>query len=130
MSDDGVNVHRLAHLSMYVDDVSASRSFYAGLLALDIVDEGSWGVMLRREGVSLFLHPRTGQSRQHLELTFDVEDVDRAVDAMRRAGVPIVDEPSLREWGDRDGAVADPDGNVIYLRAAAAPTPDDMGSSG
>jgi catechol 2,3-dioxygenase-like lactoylglutathione lyase family enzyme len=126
MKDDSAYVRRLAYLSMYVGDVSASRRFYSQLLGLDVIDEGDWGVMLGKADVGLFLHPRTGQPPQHLELTFDVEDVDRAVAALRGEDVIVVDEPSVRGWGDRDGAVADPDGNVIYLRSA--PTPGDASS--
>ena len=115
MSDG--RVKGLAYLSMYVDDISASRRFYSDLLGLKVVEEGDWGIVVRKGGVSLFLHARQGQPRQHVELTFDVDDVDAAVGALRRQGIRVVDEPSVREWGDRDGAVADPDGNVVYLRS-------------
>jgi lactoylglutathione lyase len=102
---------------MYVDDLLASRRFYAELLGFEVVEDGGWGVVVRMGDVDLFLHAREGQPRQHLELTFDVDDVDSAVEVLRRQGVPIVDEPSDREWADRDGAVTDPDGNVVYLRS-------------
>lgn len=113
-----VNVNRLAYLSIYVSDLSASRRFYAELLGLEVVEEGDWGFVVRKGDVGLFLHARQGQPAQHLELTFDVDDADAAIDVLGRQDVPVVDEPSHREWGDRDGAVADPDGNVVYLRTA------------
>lgn len=118
MSSARVNVNGLAYLSMYVEDLSASRRFYVGLLGLDVVEEGGWGIVVRKGSVSLFLHTRKDQPVQHLELTFDVDDADVAIDALRHQGVPVVDESSDREWGDRGGAVTDPDGNVIYLRSA------------
>ena len=123
MPDGRVNVNGLAYLSMYVGDLSASRRFYAELLGLDVVDEGEWGIVVRKGDVGLFLHGRQGDPVQHLELTFDVDDADVAVEALRGQGIQVVDEPSDREWGDRDGAVADPDGNVVYLRSAGARTP-------
>jgi catechol 2,3-dioxygenase-like lactoylglutathione lyase family enzyme len=118
MSDERVNVKGLAYLSMYAGDLSASRRFYTELLGLDVVDEGDWGVVVRKGDVGLFLHARQGQPVQHIELTFDVDDADAAVEALRRQDIPVLDEPSDRAWGDRDGAVADPDGNVVYLRTA------------
>jgi uncharacterized glyoxalase superfamily protein PhnB len=35
-------------------------------------------------------------------------------------GIRVLDEVADRGWGDRDGAVADPDGNTIYLRSRPA----------
>lgn len=116
MSDAPVKVNGLTYLSMYVGDVSASRRFYAELLGLQIAEEGEWGVVVRAGDVSLFLHAREEQPRQHVEMTFDVDDADAAIEALRGHDVPVIDEPSIRAWGDRDGAVADPDGNVVYLR--------------
>jgi catechol 2,3-dioxygenase-like lactoylglutathione lyase family enzyme len=116
MSEPRADVTRLAYLSIYVSDLSISRRFYAELLGLEVVEEDDWGVVVRKGDVGLFLHARQGQPAQHLELTFDVDDADCAIDILRRHDVPVVDEPSDREWGDRDGAVADPDGNVVYLR--------------
>jgi catechol 2,3-dioxygenase-like lactoylglutathione lyase family enzyme len=118
MSEARVNVKGLAYLSMYVEDLSASRRFYAELLGLDVAEEGDWGIVVRTGDVGVFLHTRSGQPMQHIELTFDVDDADAAVEALRGQDVPVVDEPSDRAWGDRDGAVTDPDGNVIYLRSA------------
>jgi catechol 2,3-dioxygenase-like lactoylglutathione lyase family enzyme len=120
MPAERIHVNGLAYVSMYVDDLPAARTFYAELLDLELVDEGDWGSVVRLGDVGLFLHPREGQPRQHLEVTLDVDDVDAVVDALRRRGVPVVDEPADRSWGDRDGAVSDPDGNVIYLRSEIA----------
>ena len=117
MSDARVHVNGIAYISMYVGDVSASRRFYADLLGLQIDGEGDWGIAMRAGDIGLLLHPRKTQPRQHVELTFDVDDVDTAIAALRGRDVQVVDEPSIRPWGDRDGAVADPDGNVVYLRS-------------
>jgi lactoylglutathione lyase len=117
MSAARLHVNGLAYLSIYVDDLLASRRFYAELLGFEAVEDSDRGVVVRMGDEDLYLHAREGQPKQHLELTFDVDDVDSAVEVLRRQGVPIVDEPSDRGWGDRDGAVADPDGNVVYLRS-------------
>jgi catechol 2,3-dioxygenase-like lactoylglutathione lyase family enzyme len=117
-----VAVGRLASLTLYVEDLAPSRRFYAELLGLPVGDEGEWGLVLRAGGVELFLHPRgDSASRQHVEMTFDVADVDAAMERLRRLGVPVVDEPADRDWGDRDAAVADPDRNTVYFRTTSMP---------
>ena len=109
---------RLAYVSIYVNDLSHSVGFYGDLLGLPIVTDEAWGVVLAAGDVQLFLHPRDGdESQQRLEMTFDVEDVDQAIADLKARGVPVVEEATNRAWGDRDGAVKDPDGNLIYLRS-------------
>jgi catechol 2,3-dioxygenase-like lactoylglutathione lyase family enzyme len=122
VGDGSGRVERLAYLTLYVDDLAASRRFYAELLGLPVSNERDWGLVLRAGDVELFLHPRgDSPSRQHLEMTFDVADVDAAIERLRRLGVPVPEEPADREWGDRDAAVTDPDSNTIYLRTRSSP---------
>jgi catechol 2,3-dioxygenase-like lactoylglutathione lyase family enzyme len=104
-------------LSLYVRDLNASRQFYGDYLGLPVVQDEEWGVVLASGDVSLFLHPRETDAAQHVELTFDVVDADAMVSELRARGVRVLDEVANREWGDRDGAVADPDGNAVYLRS-------------
>lgn len=112
---------RLAYLSLYVRDLNASRRFYGDYLGLPVVQDEDWGVILAPGDVSLFLHPGEMTDAQHVELTFDVDDAEAMVAALRERGIPVLDEVANREWGDRDGAVADPDGNTVYLRSRPAP---------
>ncbi|GAA2815861.1 VOC family protein [Saccharopolyspora taberi] len=48
---------------------------------------------------------------------FYTDDVDAAVEQLRDAGVPVRQEPQDMPWGERVAAVADPDGNTVYLGA-------------
>jgi uncharacterized glyoxalase superfamily protein PhnB len=43
------------------------------------------------------------------------DNVDAEIARLRDAGVEIVKEPEDQEWGERMAAVADPDGNEIYI---------------
>jgi catechol 2,3-dioxygenase-like lactoylglutathione lyase family enzyme len=114
-----VGIGGVAYVSLYVDDVAVTRRFYADVLGLAVVEQGDWGLVLRAGSIDLFVHPRGDHARQHVEITFDVDDADAAIHALGRAGVRVVDEPADREWGDRDGAVEDPDGNTVYLRTGS-----------
>jgi catechol 2,3-dioxygenase-like lactoylglutathione lyase family enzyme len=113
-----VAVHaRLVYLSMYLRSVADSRRFYAELLGLELVSAEEWGCVLDANGIQLFLHPSDGDDQQRIELTFDVDDADAAVTELTTRGVRLSEPVTDREWGDRDGAVLDPDENVVYLRS-------------
>jgi catechol 2,3-dioxygenase-like lactoylglutathione lyase family enzyme len=113
-----VVAQRLAYLSIYVSDIRESRAFYADLLGLAVVSDEDWGVVLDAGEVQLFLHPGdSDRPPQRLEMTFDVSDVDQSIADLEVAGVRMVDDATDRDWGERDGAVSDPDGNVVYLRS-------------
>ena len=122
----GVNVRarRLAYLSIYVSDLDNSRRFYCDLLGLPILRQEAWGAVVQAGEVELFLHPldHVAEPDQRLELTFDVDDADEAVADLRAHGMRVIEEVADRDWGDRDGAVVDPDGNVVYLRSRPPPS--------
>ena len=43
------------------------------------------------------------------------DDVDQEVDQLRASGGTVVEEPAVREWGERMATVADPDGNLLHV---------------
>ena len=47
------------------------------------------------------------------KVTFEVADVDAAIDHLRRLGFKVFDEPKDRPWGKRDAGVLDPEGNEV-----------------
>lgn len=112
---------RLAYLSIYVRSLPDARRFYADLLGLPVVSDEEWGCVLDAHGIQLFLHPSDGDEHQRLELTFDVDDADAAVTDLTSRGVRLSEPVTDRAWGDRDGAVLDPDDNVVYLRSRRTP---------
>ena len=118
--EGNVHARRLAYLSIYVSDLDKSRRFYGDLLGLPILRQEEWGDVVQAGELQLFLHPRddVDQPSQRLEMTFDVDDADDAIADLRAHGTPVLEEATDRDWGDRDGAVEDPDGNIIYLRSS------------
>ena len=115
-----MNEPSLAYLSLYVADVQASRRFYEERLGLSVIASHDWGVVVDAGSVRLMLQPRdSSRPAQHVEMTFDVDDADMVVSGLEEAGVAVIERVTDRSWGDRDGAVSDPDGNVVYLRTAS-----------
>lgn len=116
-------VQRLT-LTIHVNDLRASKAFYADLLGLPLTTDEEWGVVLEVGDVRLFLHAADAAlgARQHLEMTFDVDDADSAIAALKAKGIPVLEEREDRDWRDRDGVVQDPDGNVVYLRSKGRAT--------
>jgi len=109
---------RLNHVTLAVADVEASAAFYSRLGLRQIVasypgyarfaaPDGDTTLSLQRVNDV----PRARSASIH----FEVDDVDAAVAALKRAGVRFlqdaVDEPYL--W--REAVLADPDGNRIFL---------------
>jgi lactoylglutathione lyase len=118
-----VLVQRLT-LTIHVNDLSLSKAFYADLLGLPLTTDERWGAVLEVGDVRLFLHAAdaTLGARQHLEMTFDVDDADSAIAALKAKGIPVLEEPTDRDEGDRNVVVQDPDGNVVALQSKGRAT--------
>jgi catechol 2,3-dioxygenase-like lactoylglutathione lyase family enzyme len=113
---------RLNHITLAVADVEASARFYARLgLPQIVADYPDYARFVAPAGdTTLSLHrlerqvPGSGAS-----IHFEVEDVDRAVGELERAGFHFqhapVDQPYL--W--REAILLDPDGHRIFIYHAA-----------
>jgi lactoylglutathione lyase len=47
------------------------------------------------------------------------DDCDKAVERLRDAGVPVLQEPADQPWGERMATVTDPDGNRVIVATRA-----------
>ena len=124
--DTGVRVTGYSHVAVHVTDLEAARAFYCGLLGFGELDRPDFGVpgMWLRVG-DLQLHfveseemPVLGQTFPHFALCVTTEDFAPTMDALKRAGVAFLGEPSSRvDFGRTIWAafVADPSGNVVEL---------------
>jgi lactoylglutathione lyase len=108
-----------------VADMHASLGFYRDQLGFEVdfafpsadepqfalltIDDGKLGLALADGPVD------TGSTAIWLY----TDDVDAAVADLRSAGAPVVAEPSDRPWGERVASLADPDGYVVHIGAAA-----------
>jgi len=111
---------RLDAVFLNVSDIELSRRFYGELLGLPLqIEPDDHSSVYALGEVSLVVHAHdehAGTSPPGIEdpgatvLFLAVDDVDRAVEELRGAGVTISQEPVDQPWGARDAAVLDPDG--------------------
>ena len=119
-------IKSLAHACFVVSDLEVAEDFYVRILGLrhafDFLKESGerFGVYLyvgERTFIELFIgepHPVEGGSYQHI--CFEVDDVRKAVLAIREAGGEITDavlgsDESWQAW------ITDPNGNRIELHS-------------
>lgn len=106
-----------------VADIERSLAFYRDLLGFEVeysfpedtpeyvslnVEGGSIGISTANRPVE---SPTAG-------LWVYCDDVDKALEPLRAAGVPIVAEPADQPWGERVASVSDPDGYTVHIGAA------------
>jgi catechol 2,3-dioxygenase-like lactoylglutathione lyase family enzyme len=109
---------RLNHVTLAVGDVEVSARFYARLGLTQIVASyPDYARFVAPQGDStLSLHRVEQQSSEaSASIHFEVDDVDRVVAELKRAGFrftsPPVDQPYL--W--REAILLDPDGHQIFI---------------
>ncbi len=59
---------------------------------------------------------------RHTGLNLAVADLDAAVQALKARGAGFTMEPTRQPWGATMAVLSDPDGNLFYLEATAAPS--------
>jgi catechol 2,3-dioxygenase-like lactoylglutathione lyase family enzyme len=115
-----------AHAAIAVSDLEKAKGFYGGTLGLTPKDERAGGVTYETGGTWLLVYPsQFAGSNQATAMTFEVADVDAAVDELVAKGVSFeqYDFPGLktdaRGVADLEGAKAawfkDPDGNILAV---------------
>lgn len=119
-----------AFSSFSVDDVARAKAFYGGTLGLEVEESGGFLTIRPANGSTVLVYPkRNHEPATFTVLNFPVEDVDRAVDELRRRGVRFetYSQPDLKtdERGiSRDGPTIawfkDPAGNILSVIDANA----------
>ena len=123
MSAPGGRILGLHHVSLLISDTARSLAFYQGVLGLaqaerpDLAFPGAWLTVGGQQIHLLELpdpcaggeRPAHGGRDRHLALT--VDDMDRLIERLQRAGI----EFGLSRSGRRALFCRDPDGNVLEL---------------
>ena len=113
-------------ITLFVDDIAASKAFYAKVFASEIVWEDAVSSVLRFGGGLLInlvdvsqapplvapLPVGPSSAGPRALLTIRVADVDEVCFALREIGVDLLNGPIDRPWGRRTASFADPSGHV------------------
>jgi lactoylglutathione lyase len=115
-------------ITLFTEDLPASRAFYAEVFRLSKVFEDDVSVAFSLGGTILNVlavseaselinpTPVAGpEAGARLQLTIEVDNVDAVVDELADRGVALLNGPIDRPWGVRTAAFADPSGHVWEL---------------
>ena len=131
VSASPVQVKHIDHITLVVRNVEASRRFYVGLLGMSEVPRPafSFGGAWFKAGATLIHlieeHDRSGpagypvevlvrSSRNH-HFAFEVDDARAAAEALKSAGITLLDDAKLRPDGAVQVFLTDPDHHVVEL---------------
>lgn len=108
-----------------VSDPAAAKGFYGDILGLEVLmDHGFIATYGSSEQMSLqvsFLR-EGGSGAPVPDLSIEVDDLDTALQRMKKAKIEIVYGPVLEPWGVRRFFVRDPFGKLVNIVAHDAPT--------
>lgn len=112
-------------ITLFVDDLAATRAFYLEVFGLPILFEDEISAVFRFDNTMInlltssaavsLIDPATVASPgsgSRLQLTLDVENVDAACAELTARGVELLNGPTDREWGIRTASFRDPGGHV------------------
>ena len=118
-------VRRIGAITLFVEDLEATRAFYREVFGLSVVfeDDDSTAISFGNTTINLLkssaapeliepalvADPSDGARAQ---LTIDVDDVDAVCAHLAARGVELLNGPVDRPWGVRTATFRDPAGHV------------------
>ena len=112
-------------LTLFVDDIDATKSFYREVFGLPIHFEDEVSAVFKFGDTLINLLASTAaheliapaavaerRAGARMQLTIEVDDVDATCDELRRRGVELLNGPMDRPWGVRTAAFQDPAGHI------------------
>jgi len=99
-------------------DIGAAKSFYQDVLGLDLLMDHGWIATYgspERMQIQLSIATQGGSDTPVPDLSIEVDDVDAALDGMRKAGFAIEYGPADEPWGVRRFYVRDPLGRLVNI---------------
>ena len=115
----------ISTITLFVDDLAATRSFYLEVFGLPVLFEDEDSAVFRFDNTMINLlkssaavslidpatvaSPDTGS---RLQLTLDVENVDAICAELAGHGVELLNGPMDREWDIRTASFRDPGGHI------------------
>ena len=115
----------ISAITLFVDDLAATRAFYLEVFGLPILFEDENSAVFRFDNTMInllkssaavsLIDPATVASPgsgSRLQLTLDVENVDATCAELTARGVELLNGPMDREWGIRTASFRDPGGHI------------------
>lgn len=122
-----MRVKKLLHTRMRVSDMDQTINFYTGVLGLEVMERkvsprGSHLAFLKvpnsEELIELCSFPPSGPVKVQedlVHLAFEVENLDRTIEALHAKGITITDGPTRSSSGSRFIFIDAPDGYEVEL---------------
>ncbi|RVD36644.1 glyoxalase [Mesorhizobium sp. M4A.F.Ca.ET.020.02.1.1] len=112
-----VKVKRIV-ANIATQDTFAAQHFYQDVLGLDVLMDQGWIVTCgsaETMTVQISFMTEGGSGTPVPDLSIEVDDVDEALAAMRKAGFAIEYGPADEPWGVRRFYVRDPFGRLVNV---------------
>jgi catechol 2,3-dioxygenase-like lactoylglutathione lyase family enzyme len=103
--------------------IAAAERFYKEVLGLDMLMDHGWLATYgsrERMRVQVSFATQGGSGTPVPDLSIEVDDVDAALDRMKKAGFQIEYGPTDEPWGVRRFYVRDPFGKLVNILAHAS----------
>ena len=112
-----MNVKRIV-ANVEARDPAAAKRFYQDVLGLELLMDLGWIATYgsqQKMSVQISFLSQGGSDTPTPDVSIEVDDVDAALDRMRRAGFPIEYGPADEPWGVRRFYVRDPFGKLVNI---------------
>jgi catechol 2,3-dioxygenase-like lactoylglutathione lyase family enzyme len=99
-------------------DVSAAKRFYHDILGLDVLMDHDWLVTYgssQKMSVQVSIAREGGSGTPVPDLSIEVDDLDTAMQRIKKAKVAIEYGPADEPWGVRRFFVRDPFGRLVNI---------------
>ena len=103
-------------------NVAAAARFYQDVLGLELMMDHGWIATYgsaERMDVQISFASEGGSGTRTPDLSIEVDDLDAALERVRRADIPIEYGPADEPWGVRRFYVRDPFGKIVNILAHA-----------
>jgi catechol 2,3-dioxygenase-like lactoylglutathione lyase family enzyme len=99
-------------------DIAAAKLFYQDVLGLELLMDHGWIATYgssEEMTIQISFASQGGSETPTPDLSIEVDDVDAALTAMKKAGFTITYGPADEPWGVRRFFVRDPFGKLINI---------------
>jgi catechol 2,3-dioxygenase-like lactoylglutathione lyase family enzyme len=105
-------------------DVARAKEFYRDVLGLDLLMDFGWIATYGSSqvmSVQLSVASEGGSGTEVPDISIEVDDLDAALQGMKRAGFAIEYGPVVEPWGVTRFYVRDPFGKLVNILAHSPP---------